>query len=74
MKELLIIKTSESEKIRTLLDQNKTDYEIVYKDIIALTEEEVWKRDILFANQDKQRNKEITEWNKISKVKDEQGW
>ena len=41
MKELLIIKTSESEKIKTLLDQNKTDYEIVYKDIINLTEEEI---------------------------------
>jgi hypothetical protein len=41
MKELLIIKTSESEKIRTLLDQNKTDYEIVYKDIINLNEEEI---------------------------------
>ena len=74
MKELLIIKTSESEKIRSLLEQSKTDYEIVYKDIISLSEEEVWKRDILLANQDKQRNKEISEWNKISKVKDEQGW
>jgi len=39
-KELLIIKTSESEKIKTLLDQNNTDYEIVYKDTITLTEEE----------------------------------
>ena len=74
MKELLIIKTSESEKIRSLLEQSKTDYEIVYKDVISLSEEEVWKRDILLANQDKQRNKEISEWNKISKVKDEQGW
>jgi len=41
MKEIIIIKTSESEKIKTLLDKNKTDYEIVYKDIINLTEEEV---------------------------------
>jgi len=74
MKELLIIKTSESEKIRSLLEQSKTDYEIVYKDVISLSEEEVWKRDILLANQDKQRQKEISEWDKISKVKDEQGW
>jgi len=41
MKELLIIKTSESEKIRSLLEQSKTDYEIVYKDVISLSEEEV---------------------------------
>ena len=74
MKELLIIKTSESEKIKSLLEQSKADYEIVYKDIISLNEEEVWKRDILLANQDKQRNQEIAEWDKISKVKDEQGW
>ena len=74
MKEILIIKTSESEKIKSLLDQNKTDYEIVYKDIISLTEEEIWRRDILLANKDEARNKEIDEWNKISKVKDKQGW
>jgi len=41
MKEILLIKTSESEKIKTLLDKNKTDYEIVYKDTINLTEEEI---------------------------------
>jgi hypothetical protein len=74
MKEILLIKTSESEKIKTLLDQNKTDYEIVYKDTIDLTEEEIWRRDILLANKDEARNKEIAEWNKISKVKDKQGW
>ncbi len=74
MKEIIIIKTSESEKIKTLLDKNKTDYEIVYKDIINLTEEEVWHRDILLTNQDQARNKEIAEWGKISKVKDKQGW
>ena len=74
MREILIIKTSESEKIKTLLDKNKTDYEIVYKDVINLTEEEAWRRDILLANQDQARNKEIAEWDKISKVKDKQGW
>ena len=74
MKEILLIKTSESEKIKTLLDKNKTDYEIVYKDTINLTEEEIWRRDILLANKDEARNKEIAEWNKISKVKDKQGW
>ena len=74
MKEILLIKTSESEKIKSLLDKNNTDYEIVYKDTIDLTEEEIWRRDILLANKDEARNKEIAEWNKISKVKDKQGW
>ena len=74
MKEIMIIKTSESEKIKSLLDKNNTDYEIVYKDTIDLTEEEMWRRDILLANKDEARNKEIAEWNKISKVKDKQGW
>ena len=74
MKEILLIKTSESEKIKTLLDQNNTDYEIVYKDTVNLTEDEIWKQDILLANKDKVRNKEIAEWDKISKVKDKRGW
>ncbi|MCE8167809.1 MAG: hypothetical protein I3273_04340 [Candidatus Moeniiplasma glomeromycotorum] len=74
MTELIIIKTSESEKIKSLLDQNRTDYQIVYQQTISLTEEEIWKRDILLANQDEVRNKEIAEWKKISKVKDKQGW
>ena len=41
MREIIIIKTSESEKIKSLLDKNNADYEIVYKDIINLTEEEI---------------------------------
>ena len=74
MREILLIKTSESQKIKALLDQNNTDYEIVYKETINLTEEEIWHHDILLTNKDKARNKEIAEWNKISKVKDKQGW
>ena len=71
MKEILLIKTSESEKIKSLLDKNNTDYEIVYKDTINLTEEEVWRRDARLANQDKELNKEIAEWDKItSKIDD----
>jgi hypothetical protein len=67
MKEILLIKTSESEKIKSLLDQNKTDYEIVYKETINLTEEEkqsfvgdqIYRRDMRLANKDKERQKEI---------------
>ena len=77
MKEILLIKTSESEKIRNFLNKEHIDYQLVYDDILydkSLTEEEMWKRDILLANKDEQRNKEIAEWNKISKVRDKQGW
>jgi hypothetical protein len=65
MKEIIIIKTSESKKIKSLLDQNKTDYEIVYKDTVDLTQEEIYRRDMRLANQDKERQKEIKFWDKI---------
>ena len=74
MKEILIIKTSESEKIRSFLDREHIDYQLVYDDILYdknLTEEEVWRRDARLANQDKELNKEIAEWDKItSKIDD----
>ena len=74
MKEILIIKTSESEKTRNFLDREHTDYQLVYDDILYdknLTEEEVWRRDARLANQDKELNKEIAEWDKItSKIDD----
>ena len=75
MKELLIIKTSEGEKIKNILDRERINYQIVYDDVLQdkkLTEEEVWRRDARLANQDKELNKEITEWDKItSKIDDE---
>ena len=41
MKQLLIIKTDNSAKIKSLLDENNTNYEIVYKDTVNLNEEEI---------------------------------
>jgi len=43
MKELLLIKTSESEKIKIVLDREHINYQIVYDDILdkGLTEEEI---------------------------------
>jgi hypothetical protein len=41
MKEIIIIKTDNSAKIKTLLDENNANYEIVYKDTVDLTEEEI---------------------------------
>ncbi|MCE8162867.1 MAG: hypothetical protein I3273_01125 [Candidatus Moeniiplasma glomeromycotorum] len=74
MKEILIIKTSESEKIRNFLNRENIDYQLVYDDILYdrdLTEEEIYRRDMRLANQDQQRNKEIAEWDAIS---DEDDW
>ena len=44
MKEILIIKTSESEKIKNVLDREHINYQIVYDDVLQdkkLTKEEV---------------------------------
>ena len=68
MKEILLIKTSESEKIKSLLDREHVNYQVIYDDILQdkdLTEEEIWRRDARLAAQDKERNKEIAEWDKI---------
>ncbi|CFW92718.1 protein of unknown function [endosymbiont DhMRE of Dentiscutata heterogama] len=72
MREILLIKTSESQKIKALLDQNNTDYEIVYKDTISISEEEIWRHDAYLASQDKEREQELKEWDKVtSKINDE---
>lgn len=47
MKEILLIKTSESEKIKSLLTENKLDYQVVCNEIIQdkeLTAEEMEKQ------------------------------
>lgn len=72
MKEILLIKTDNSAKIKTLLDENNANYEIVYKDTVDLTEEEIWRQDARLANKDKEREKELKAWDKItSKIDDE---
>ena len=72
MSELIIIKTDNSAKIKALLDENNANYEIVYKDMVNLTEEEIWRRDAWLAGQDKEREKELKAWDKItSKIDDE---
>lgn len=67
MKEILLIKTSESEKIKNVLDREHINYQIVYDELLdqGLTEEEIWRRDARLAAQDKERNKEIAEWDKM---------
>ena len=71
MKEILIIKTSESEKIRNFLNKENIDYQLVYDDVLYdknLTEEEIYRRDMRLANQDPERQKEIKFWDKIQVI------
>ena len=67
MKEILLIKTAEAEKIKSVLDREHINYQIVYDEVLdqGLTKEEIWRRDARLAAQDKERNKEIAEWDKI---------
>jgi hypothetical protein len=82
MKEILIIKTSESEKIRSVLNEKHIDYQIVYDDDLdkGLTKEEIYRRDMRLANQDPERQKEIKFWDKIQAIdnaklnKDDNEW
>ena len=62
MKEIIIIKTDSGQKIKTLLNQEKINYQIVYDDFLAdkeLSEEEIYRRDMRLAKQDKDRQKEV---------------
>ena len=74
MKEILLIKTSESEKIKNLLNREHINYQIVYGDNLdqGLTKEEIWRRDARLANQDEELNKEIKEWDKITRKIDDE--
>ena len=75
MSELLLTKTSESEKIKSVLNREHINYQIVYDDILQdkdLTEEKIWRRDARLANQDEELNKEIKEWDKITRKIDDE--
>ena len=74
MREIILIKTSEGEKIKSLLKEKGVNYSVIYDDILYdknLKEEEIWRRDIRLANQDEKRNREIAEWDQAS---DEDDW
>ena len=74
MREIILIKTREGGKIKTLLNEKGINYSVIYDDILYdknLNEEEIWRRDIQVANQDEKRNREIAEWDQMS---DEDDW
>jgi len=55
MTELLIIKTSESEKIKSLLAEKKLDYQVVYNEIIQ-------EKQLTQAEFEKQLAKDYQDW------------
>lgn len=62
MKEIIIIKTNSGQRIKSLSDREQVEYQIVYDDILAdekLSEEEIYRRDMRLAKQDKDRQKEV---------------
>ena len=68
MKEIIIIETENSQKVRNFLNQEQINYQ-TYRE--GESEEDYWRRAVRLASQDKQRNKEIAAWDKIaSKVSD----
>jgi len=75
MKEILLIKTDEGQKIKNILEREHINYQIVYDDILQdkdLTEEEIWRRDARLANQDEELNKEMKEWDKVTRKIDDE--
>ena len=86
MKELIIIKTDSGQRIKTLLDREQVNYQIVYDDVLVdkdLTaeEEEIYRRDMRLANRDKDRQEEVKLWDKIQnqdnaklKTNDDNDW
>ena len=75
MKEILLIKTDEGQKIKNVLEREHINYQIVYDDILQdkdLTEEEIWRRDARLANQDEELNKEMKEWDKVTRKIDDE--
>jgi hypothetical protein len=72
MKEILIIKTAEAEKMKSVLDREHINYQIIYDENLdrGLTKEEIWRRDARLASQDKERNEEIAEWDRLQAIDD----
>jgi hypothetical protein len=67
MKGILLIKTSESERIKSVLNREHIDYQLVYDDDLdkGLTQEEIYRRDMRLANQDPERQREIKFWDRV---------
>ncbi|MCE8164154.1 MAG: hypothetical protein I3274_08205 [Candidatus Moeniiplasma glomeromycotorum] len=64
MAELIIIKTENSQELKSFLQKKRIDYEIYPYDAKRVRREK-WLKDIKLANQDEKRNKEIAEWDQI---------
>lgn len=68
MREIIIIKTDNSEKLKSALNDKEINYSIIYDDILInedFPEEEIYRRDMRLANQDQERQREIRLWDKV---------
>jgi hypothetical protein len=62
MKEIIIIEAENSQKVKEFLAQEQINYQTYQENE---KEEEIYRRDMRLANQDKERQKEIKFWDKI---------
>ena len=68
MREIIIIKTDNSERLKSVLNDKEINYSIIYDDILInedFPEEEIYRRDMRLANQDQERQREIEFWDKV---------
>ena len=65
MKEIIIIETENSQKVKNFLNQEQINYRIYHE---SESEEEYWRRAVRLASQDEQRNKEIAAWDKVASI------
>ena len=68
MREIIIIKTDNSEKLKSALNDKEINYSIIYDDMLInedFPEEEIYRRDMRLANQDEEQQREIGFWDKI---------
>ena len=73
MREIIIIKTDNSEKLKSVLTREEINYSIIYDNILInedFPEEEVYRRDMRLANQDQDRQREIELWDKVQNQDD----
>lgn len=72
MREIIIIKTNESEKIRNFLNQERVNYEVYHdkknQEDKAKKQKDIFRKQLIAdyqdAAQDKELNRELTDWDK----------
>ena len=72
MKNLFLIEANDPIELSNWLQARPANYQIIYQQAIIDPEqhinnqEEIWKKELLLASQDQERNQEIAQWDKIT--------